>query len=123
MQVNKTAAALKLLISVQQSVSDCYSAKVVLSCDPSSSFHCFTFQFTFGIPEYGGNSSSQPEEAHCISNTVSSLSCEPVTKLLLSRGVEEQLAESVVACEIAKYLVALLGRFCCIVSENIKRNA
>lgn len=44
-----------------------------------------------------------------MSNTVSSLSCEPVTKLVQSRGVEEQLAESVVACEIAEYLVALLG--------------
>lgn len=58
-----------------------------------------------------------------MSNTVSSLSCEPVTKLVLSRGVEEQLAESVVACEIAEYLVALLGRFCCVVCDNIKRNA
>lgn len=39
MRVNETAAALKLVKSVQQSVSDCYSAKVILFHDPGSSFH------------------------------------------------------------------------------------
>jgi hypothetical protein len=53
MQVKKTAAALKLVKCVQQSVSDCYSAKVVLSHDSGSSFHCFKLHITFGIPEYG----------------------------------------------------------------------
>jgi hypothetical protein len=39
MRVNETAAVLKLVKSVQQSVSDCYSAKVILFHDPGSSFH------------------------------------------------------------------------------------
>jgi len=92
---------------------------------PAALSICFNLHILvyFWNSRNGGNSSSQPEEAYCISNTVSSLSCEPVTKLVLSRGVEEQLAESIVACEIAEYLVALLGRFRCVVCDNIKRNA
>jgi hypothetical protein len=39
MRVNETAAVLKLVKSVQQSVSDCHSAKVILFHDPGSSFH------------------------------------------------------------------------------------